>query len=225
MAELSKKPVRRTVRKAANTPVPEAMSTGMSAMGSTCGHDGCSTACNVRYVGPTSHMRDHHIVHTARGVAQVWTAAIVAGLAVVLTGAIAWSTVDAQSKPASDTSNAAVRQGIEQLGKRLDRMEDMLKTLTAQCKASVAACADTTGGAGTSKADPEACYAKCVEGGANTKTECRKSCGLPVTETTTQSSCAQKCSADAAACKKTAPDIDGVTACGDTYKKCSSACK
>jgi hypothetical protein len=81
------------------------------------------------------------------------------------------------------------------------------------------------GGGGTSKADPEACYAKCVEGGANTKTECRKSCGLPVTETTTQSSCAQKCSADAAACKKSATDIDGVTACGDAYKKCSSACK
>ncbi|MCC7357764.1 hypothetical protein IT408_04675 [Candidatus Uhrbacteria bacterium] len=223
MAELSKKPVRRVVRKAAHSPVPE----GMNAHEPSCGHGGCGVSCSVRYVGPTSHVRDHHIFHTARGVGQVWTAAIVAGLAVVLTGAIAWSTVDAQSRPAVDTTNSAIRQSVEQLGKRLDRIEEMLKMLTSQCKSSAAACADTTGGAGITKTDPNVCYERCVAGGENTSTECRKSCGQTGGETMMKipSVCEQKCSTEAAICKRAATDIDKVANCGDLYKRCTSSCK
>lgn len=233
MAELSpKKPIRRApVRKAANSPAP-AMGSGMGASsGPTCGHDGCGTACNVRYVGPTSHMRDHHIVHTARGISHVWTAAIVAGLAVVLTGAVAWTAVDAQQKTTMDPNVAAVREGVDKLGKRMDRMEDLLKQLMSQCKASAATCSPTDGGSAPkpgSSTDPEACYEGCVSGGVKTKAECRKACGVPEpTNTNTVSAqCLQACTDQAAACKKAS--LTGATTaekCGDLYTQCASKCK
>lgn len=227
MAELSsKKPVRRPVRKAANSPVPPPLSSGP-----TCGHDGCGTACSVRYVGPTSHMRDHHIVHTARGISQVWTAAIVAGLAVVLTGAVAWSAVDAQQKTTTDPGLAAVRTSVDMLGKRMDRMEDLLKQLVSQCKASSATCSPADGTTGAPK-DPQACYQSCVEGGAKTKAECRKACGVPEPATTTTapstapvSDCAKACANDAAACKKQLAATASAEKCGDLYNVCISQCK
>ncbi len=86
-----KRPVRR--KKAGSSPIP-AGPTG----GSTCGHSGCKATCRVRYCGPTSPMHNHYIVHAARGVAHVWTAAIVSGLAVVLTAAIAFTAVNAQEQ-------------------------------------------------------------------------------------------------------------------------------
>ncbi len=129
MADLSsKKSVRRPVRRAASSPIPTGPVGGE--MGSTCGHMNCTgPTCQVRFCGPTTHIRDHHIVHAAHGVSQIWTAAIVAGLAIVLTGFVAFTQVDA-----SEQKNAAVTmQGTDALNKRLDRMEAMLGKLMQQC--------------------------------------------------------------------------------------------
>jgi hypothetical protein len=70
-------------------------------------------------------MRDHHAVVAANGVQHVWTAAIVAGLAVVLTGAIAYSAVQAQT-PLNDVSSAVINQ-------RLDRIEQAIRQVQTQC--------------------------------------------------------------------------------------------
>ncbi len=101
-------------------------------MFNTCGHDSCSpSACNVRYVGPVSHMRDHHALHAARGVTHVWTAAIVSGLAVVLTGVLAYSAAQAQTR----RSPAVVPQTADTrlLMQRLDRLELMVKEVAQRC--------------------------------------------------------------------------------------------
>lgn len=106
-------------RKAGNSPAP-------CGPGSSCGHSGCGVSCQVRYVGPTSHPRDHHAQAAAHGVKQVWTAAIVAGLAVVLTGAIAYSAVEAQS-PSSKGSDS------NSVSRRLDKIEERLRDLSERC--------------------------------------------------------------------------------------------
>lgn len=99
-------------------------------MFNTCGHDSCSpSACNVRYVGPVSHMRDHHALHAARGVTHVWTAAIVSGLAVVLTGVLAYSAAQAQTRRAP----AAPAPDMRAVMQRLDRMEVMMKDVAQRC--------------------------------------------------------------------------------------------
>lgn len=96
-------------------------------MFNSCGHDNCSSnGCNVRYVGPVSHMRDHHALHAARGVTHVWTAAIVSGLAVVLTGVLAYSAVQARTVA---QPSAEVRVMMQ----RLDRLETMMKDVAQRC--------------------------------------------------------------------------------------------
>lgn len=126
MNEMPRKSIRR-VRPMANAPEPEGPLGGMSNSPS-CGHGGCGVECNVRYCGPTSHMRDHHIMHAAKGASQVWMAAIVAGLAVVLTGAVAFSSVEAQVKagatnarPVPSTSSLEMR--LDKISAKLDQME------------------------------------------------------------------------------------------------------
>lgn len=147
---------KRTVRKttkASSSPIPCGPTGGsMEDMPSVCGHSGCGGGtCNVRYVGPTTHMRDHHIVHAARGASNVWTAAIVAGLAVVLTGAIAYTALGADyNQPVMTDMDGQFRF----INQRLDRMEDTLESLMAKQQPSVPAqvadescltsCSDTT---------------------------------------------------------------------------------
>lgn len=102
-------------------------------MFNSCGHDSCTpSACNVRYVGPVSHIRDHHAMHAARGVMHVWTAAIVSGLAVVLTGVLAYSAAQAQTRR---TPAAAAPQSADTrlLMQRLDRLELMVKEVAQRC--------------------------------------------------------------------------------------------
>lgn len=120
----TKKSVR---RKAAHSPIP-------CGPGSSCGHSGCEGACKVRYVGPTSHPRDHHAQEAAQGTRHVWTAAIVAGLAVVLTGTIAYSAVEAGTTT-SRTSD------LTSIARRLDRIEAQLSSLGEQ-KAAAENCGD-----------------------------------------------------------------------------------
>lgn len=89
--------------------------------GPVCGHSGCGPSCNVRYAGPTSHPRDHHIRMAAHGVNHVWLAAIVAGFAVVLTGSIAYTAANAETAPRVKNLNEAVAA----IYKKLDRIERM----------------------------------------------------------------------------------------------------
>jgi hypothetical protein len=136
MGETKAKPTARRTKKAANSPAPSGMG------GTTCGHSACGTTCNVRYCGPTTHIRDHHIVHAARGVAHVWTAAIVAGFAVVLTGAIAYTAV--QASTSSDVSLGTVLSEVRDLNARLDAMQASLIQLKAQCTAKGTQCLPTS---------------------------------------------------------------------------------
>lgn len=145
MGELKpKKPVRRRVIKAANSPEPTGPVGGSMPDDPTqssqpmCGHMDCSDGkCNVHFVGPTSHMRDHHIVHAARGVSHIWSAAIITGLAIVITGAIAFSSVQA-STSTSDTVPS--RADIAAMAKRLERVEKMLKDMSDRCIAQAKEC-------------------------------------------------------------------------------------
>ena len=122
-ATKTKRTVRRTT-KTMSSPVPSGPVGGaVIGGGTTCGHSGCETACRVRYVGPVSSIRDHHIIHAARGVAHVWSAAIVAGLAIVLTGAIAYTAVQADSDVAHQTEQISLQRQLSQVGARLDRIE------------------------------------------------------------------------------------------------------
>lgn len=121
--------------KAANAPEPTGPVGGSTPeeatepMASMCGHSGCSGgACNVHYVGPTSHLRDHHIVHAARGISHVWSAAIITGLAVVITGAIAFNSVQAETKPMPSSAS-----DLKVISQRLDRIEGALKILGEKC--------------------------------------------------------------------------------------------
>lgn len=90
---------------------------------SLCGHSGCVDQCAVRYVGPTSHPRDHLLHKAAYGAGQVWTAAIVAGLAVVLTASIAFAATQAETAPKVKNLNEAVAA----LWRKLDNIERLLK--------------------------------------------------------------------------------------------------
>jgi len=103
---------------------------------SLCGHSGCTDgSCGVRYVGPTSHMRDHHIVHAARGVTHVWSAAIITGLAIVLTGAIAWSSAQA------GTADPSADSDIRVLSKKIDRLEALIRSMNDKCQVQAKECA------------------------------------------------------------------------------------
>ncbi len=111
-------------------------------MFNSCGHDNCSSnGCNVRYVGPVSHMRDHHALHAARGVAHVWTAAIVSGLAVVLTGVLAYSAAQARTVTAPAQPSAEMRMVMQ----RMERLEMMMKEVGQRCAPSEDMPADAQG--------------------------------------------------------------------------------
>jgi hypothetical protein len=98
-----------------------------------CGHDGCGeSTCHVRYVGPVSHLRDHHALHAARGVAHVWTAAIVSGLAVVLTGVLAFNAQAARDS-GSRRAPPPPPPNHQALIDRLDRLEVLMQEVKQSC--------------------------------------------------------------------------------------------
>lgn len=97
---------------------------------SACGHGSCGASCRVRYVGPTSSMRDHHILHAARGATHVWSAAIISGLAVVVTGVFAYSSVQARESTARVSASPSEHQHIIE---RFDKMEKKLEMLQTSC--------------------------------------------------------------------------------------------
>lgn len=120
-----RRPATRLAMAAASSPAPGSMSAF-----NTCGHDGCGgSGCSVRYVGPVSHLRDHHALHAARGVAHVWTAAVVSGLAVVLTGVVAYNAQAATTTRRAMVPAADMRMVME----RLDRMERAMHEMAQSC--------------------------------------------------------------------------------------------
>lgn len=125
-----KRPVARKSAKAGNAPEP----TGPM-MNSSCGHSSCGMTCKVRYVGNTSHMRDHFIMHAARGATHIWSASVVTGLAIVLTGTIAYSAVQAKDGQvqAMARREAVTRGDLKAVNERLANMEKILKDARDLC--------------------------------------------------------------------------------------------
>ena len=105
-------------RSAGHSPIP----LGPGSTPSICGHSGCVGNCRVRYCGPTSHPRDHQIQMAAHGTKHIWAASIVAGLAVVLTGSIAYTAAQAESTPRV----TSLQQAVTVLSGRLDTIERKL---------------------------------------------------------------------------------------------------
>lgn len=124
------KPKSRVIRakKAANSPAPTT--------GGVCGHSHCGDTCKVRYIGPVTSIRDHHIMHVARGISHIWTAVIIAGLAAVLTGAVAYSSVNASNQQKDDlrsaNSTGLILEQIQRLDDRLNALESEVKVSTAK---------------------------------------------------------------------------------------------
>lgn len=107
------------------------------ARGSLCGHDGCidSDSCNVRYVGAVSQIADHHMVKASHATSHIWPAAVISGLAVVLTGTIAYTSVQAASEQtnAANIAVVATREDIGQLIDRLQQLEISLQVVKQAC--------------------------------------------------------------------------------------------
>jgi len=116
-----KKRVIKKGAKAANSPSPSSKSKC-----GPCGHSHCDNRCRVRYIGPTTHVRDHHILHAARGISHVWPAVIIAGLAIVLTGAIAYHTANAQNQLVEEN---LVQNSTEQILNKLDSLETRIDVM------------------------------------------------------------------------------------------------
>ncbi|MCC7523139.1 hypothetical protein IT407_05095 [Candidatus Uhrbacteria bacterium] len=116
--ETKMKPVRRRAAKAASSPIP---------MGPACGHEGgCGEGgCKVRYVGPVSHLTDHHSYTAARASSHIWGAALITSLALVVTGAVAFNSVEAaQTKKAQEMYRQNANRGdIEKIITQLNRIE------------------------------------------------------------------------------------------------------
>ncbi len=128
---------RRTIRRRS---APIVMDDSSSAtpeqqMDAVCGHSACGVSCNVHYAGPTTSISDHHAYHAARGTNHVWAAAIVSGLAVVLTGAVAYSSVEASSTSTAAGSAIVVQSEVDRLVERLTTLEVQLRDVKTACAA------------------------------------------------------------------------------------------
>lgn len=76
-------------------------------------------------------MRDHHILHAARGMTHVWSAAVISGLAVVITGVIAYQSVQARET----ATRVPARPSTEyvKIMERLDKMEATVRAMQLTC--------------------------------------------------------------------------------------------
>ena len=119
---LVSKPRRRSM-KAGASPAP-------CGPGSTCGHETCKgPSCRVRYAGPVSSLGDHHAFTASRGSTHIWAAALITSLALVVTGTVAFQSVEAsQTKRAEILSKqSANRSDIAELKEMIRRMDAKLE--------------------------------------------------------------------------------------------------
>jgi hypothetical protein len=107
----------------------------MAARAAVCGHENCDTTCNVRYVGAVSQITDHHIIKASHASSHVWAAAVISGLAVVLTGAIAYTSVNAESSnsPAAIQASMATHDDINTLLDRIERLQTQVEQARQAC--------------------------------------------------------------------------------------------
>ena len=110
----------------AATPIPTGPGNGP-----VCGHSKCGETCNVRYLGPVSYIRDHHAYHAARGASHIWAATIITGFAIVLTGILAFSSVQAQTQQqqAAAQRQVASKADVMQLMNRIDQLDREISDL------------------------------------------------------------------------------------------------
>lgn len=145
MAEYTRPTRRRTVGRRAAAVEPDMMSDetsaapgGMSSAGADCGHSGPGCAggvCQVHYVGPTSQISDHHTLRAAHASSHIWAAAIVSGLAVVLTGVVAYSSVEASALPQDTVSANVQRADMDALFERISSLETTIQAMKESCAA------------------------------------------------------------------------------------------
>jgi hypothetical protein len=126
MSDLPTKPKKTIIRKkAGSTPIPN----GPGSTGPTCGHEGkCTTnACHVTYAGPVSRLQDHHMITASRGTTHIWPAAVITSLALLVTGSVAFYSVDASQSERSSAlqEQTANRADIAKLEAQLNRIESM----------------------------------------------------------------------------------------------------
>lgn len=88
----------------------------------------------VHFVGPTTHINDHHLIHAARGISNVWTATIVAGLGVVLTATFVYSSIRIQEAKATAALSEPVKTDLRVLSERISSMERKMELLEAKLK-------------------------------------------------------------------------------------------
>jgi hypothetical protein len=113
---------------AANTPIP------CSRCGSSSCTGECGVARSVSYLGPTSHPSHHHARIAAEGQKHAWAAAVIAGLAVVITISVAYSAVQAASETRTNVRQTIGEiQIIKQIGDvrtQLNRIEKKVDALS-----------------------------------------------------------------------------------------------
>ena len=146
MAEYTRPTRRRTVSRRAAAVEPDMMSDetsaapgGMSSAGADCGHSGSGCAggvCQVHYVGPTSQISDHHTLRAAHASSHIWAAAIVSGLAVVLTGVVAYSSVEASTAQHEVVAQDANRSDMDQMFERINSLEAAIQSMKESCAAA-----------------------------------------------------------------------------------------
>lgn len=153
MAEETKK-TKRGVRRNSVRVAASAEPEDVAQAGNTCGHGGCASACRVRYVGQTSHLRDHYALHAARGMTHIWSATIITGLAVVLTGVIGYSVVQAKDGGYASSTPwmppAVTQADVMVLQAKLEDMERILAELRDSCGAGENGAATSTSSGATS---------------------------------------------------------------------------
>jgi len=97
---------------------------------------GSAAPHSVRYCGPTSHPSHHHAAVAAEGAGHIWAASIIAGLAIVLTAAIAFTAVQAETEQKDQTRSQQLRgdiiREIRAVNSRIDQLEERVETVVNQ---------------------------------------------------------------------------------------------
>jgi hypothetical protein len=97
-----------------------------------CEPEALSGPISVRYAGPTSHPSHHHMKMAAENGRHTWAAAVIAGLAVVITVSVAYSAVQAASE-----TRTAIRQTVgevqilRQIGALREKMDQVEQKVDA----------------------------------------------------------------------------------------------
>jgi hypothetical protein len=131
-AKTKKPAVKRAPKAKASTPAVAAVAANAPAPCPSCEPEAMSRPISVRYTGPTSHPSHHHMKMAAENGRHTWAAAIIAGLAVVVTVSVAYSAVQAASE-----TRTAIRQTVgeiqilQQIGLLREKMDQMEKKVDA----------------------------------------------------------------------------------------------